>query len=63
MKLTLAIMAAIGLSSCANMDAWLVEKTGVDSLGWLSLGISGKAKVEDLKAEYDAVKINQTSAK
>lgn len=62
MKNTLAILAAIGLSSCASTDAWLVKKTGVDSLGWITLGLSAKAKGEALKAEYDMLKPLEVTA-
>lgn len=60
--LLLPIVAALGLSSCAGFDQKLRDKTGLDSVGWLTLGLSAKVKGEQLKSEYDALKAVEVTA-
>lgn len=58
----LSIVAALGLSSCAGFDQKLRDKTGLDSVGWLTLGLSAKVKGEQLKSEYDTLKTVEVTA-
>jgi hypothetical protein len=63
MKHTLLPLAAVcGLSSCADFDQKLRDKTGLDSVGWLTLGLSAKVKGEQLKTEYDTLKAVEVTA-
>lgn len=52
----LPLAAVLCLSSCAGFDQKLRDKTGLDSVGWLTLGLSAKVKGEQLKTEYDTLK-------
>lgn len=60
--LILAAAVALALPSCAGFDAKLKDKTGLNSLGWLTLGLSAKVKGEQLKSEYDTLKAVEVTA-
>lgn len=61
MKRTLPLLLALSLTSCTatldKTDAWLVKKIGLDTFGVLTLGLSAKAKGEQLKKEYETLKV------
>lgn len=66
-KLLLAVLATVFLPSClgtlANVNPFLIKHTGTDIHGLTILGLSFGAKAKELKAEYEAVKVDQTSTK
>jgi hypothetical protein len=53
MKHFILIPVAVALTSCTGFDQKLKAKTGLDTLGWVTLGISAKLKGEQLKEEYE----------
>jgi hypothetical protein len=60
--LILALLAVIGLSSCAEFDAKLKAKTGLDTAAILTLGLSAKLKAEQLQSEYETLKAVEVTA-
>jgi hypothetical protein len=61
-NLILLTLAGFGLSSCASADAWLIKKTGLDTVAILTLGLSAKNKGEQLKSEYETLKVVEVTA-
>jgi hypothetical protein len=61
-NLALSLLAVLGLSSCASADAWLIKKTGLDTVAILTLGLSAKNKGEQLKSEYETLKVVEVTA-
>jgi hypothetical protein len=62
MKHALLLLLAIPLASCTNFDQKLRDKTGLDTLGWVTLGLSAKLKGEQLKSEYETLKAVEVTA-
>jgi hypothetical protein len=62
MKHALLIILAFPLASCTNFDQKLRDKTGLDTLGWVTLGLSAKLKGEQLKSEYETLKAVEVTA-
>lgn len=56
MKTLFLLTVVLCLTSCASTDAWLLKKTGLDTAGIITLGLSAKIKGEQLKAEYETLK-------
>jgi hypothetical protein len=61
-KLTSLIVCVAALTGCQNFDQKLRDKTGLDTVGWLTLGLSAKVKGEQLKTEYDTLKAVEVTA-
>lgn len=60
--IALSLLAVITLASCAEFDAKLKAKTGLDTAAILTLGLSAKIKAEQLKSEYDTLKTIEVTA-
>lgn len=58
----LSLLAALTLTSCAEFDAKLKAKTGLDTAAILTLGLSAKLKAEQLKSEYETLKAVEVTA-
>ena len=58
----LPLLAAITLASCAEFDAKLKAKTGLDTAAILTLGLSAKIKAEQIKSEYEVLKEIEVTA-
>jgi hypothetical protein len=56
-KTTLIILAACtSLNSCAQMDAFLVKNTGLNSTDAILLGMKAKERIDLTLKEYNAAK-------
>jgi len=60
--IALSLLAVITLASCAEFDAKLKAKTGLDTAAILTLGLSAKIKGEQLKSEYEMLKAVEVTA-
>lgn len=60
--LAFSLLAVLGLTSCAEFDAKLKAKTGLDTAALLTLGLSAKIKAEQLKSEYETLKAVEVTA-
>jgi hypothetical protein len=58
----LSLLAVLTLASCAEFDAKLKAKTGLDTAAFLTLGLSAKFKAEQLKSEYETLKAVEVTA-
>jgi hypothetical protein len=58
----LSLLAILGLASCAEFDAKLKAKTGLDTAAIFTLGLSAKLKAEQLKSEYETLKTIEVTA-
>lgn len=60
----LLVLPCLLLSSClATLNPFLIKNTGTDLNGITILSISFAQKAQQLKEEYKAVKVDQTSTK
>jgi hypothetical protein len=66
MKPLILPLLALSLTSCTatldKTDAWLLKKIGLDTVGVLTLGLSAKSKGEQLKKEYETLKVIEVTA-
>ena len=61
-NITLSLLAVLTLASCAEFDAKLKAKTGLDTAAILTLGLSAKLKAEQLQSEYQTLKAVEVTA-
>lgn len=61
-NITLPLLAVLSLASCAEFDAKLKAKTGLDTAAILTLGLSAKLKAEQLQSEYQTLKAVEVTA-
>ena len=62
-KLTIVLLSAIALTSCSQLDTFLVKNTGLTSTDAISLGLKTKERIDLTLQEYNKAKNRNLSGK